>query len=103
MFGQTLGKRAFDLYVVDFTGDYPTFIHASLRRLLDIMEMCFLGIPALIAINASPKNQRLGDMLGDTTVITTAAICKACSTQLELTPKEVIKDVFKCPNCNTVN
>jgi uncharacterized RDD family membrane protein YckC len=101
--GQTIGKKAFHLYIVDFKGEPPTIVQAFLRRFLDIFEIMFLGIPAMLAINQSGKNQRIGDMIAGTTVVRTDAICRHCGTELELTPKEVIRDVFTCPNCNEIN
>jgi uncharacterized RDD family membrane protein YckC len=101
--GQTIGKKAFNLHIVDFQGEKPTIVHAFLRRMLDLFEMMCFGVAALLAINYSPKNQRIGDMIAGTTVIRTDAVCRLCGTELELTPKEVIRDTFKCPHCNELN
>lgn len=101
--GQTAGKKAFHLHVVDTTGQPPHIFQAFLRRLLDIFEIMFLGIPALLAINNSEKNQRIGDLMARTTVIRTDAVCIHCGTELELSPKEVIRDMFTCPNCGQTN
>jgi uncharacterized RDD family membrane protein YckC len=101
--GQTIGKKAFHLYVVDTTGEPLSIFQALLRRILDIFEIMFLGIPALLTINHSEKNQRIGDMMAGTTVIRTDAVCRHCGTELELTPREVIRDTFTCPKCNQTN
>ena len=101
--GQTVGKKAFHLYVVDTTGQPPHIFQALMRRVLDIFEIIFLGIPALLTINYSEKNQRIGDMMAGTTVIRTDAVCRHCGTELEVTPKEVIRDTFTCPNCSQTN
>jgi uncharacterized RDD family membrane protein YckC len=101
--GQTLGKKAFHLHVVDTTGHTPHLFQALLRRVLDIFEIMSLGIPALLAINYSEKNQRIGDMMAGTTVIRTDVVCRHCGAELELTPKEVIRDTFSCPNCSQTN
>jgi uncharacterized RDD family membrane protein YckC len=103
IFGQTIGKKVFHLYIVDLKGDTPTIVQTFLRRLLDLIEIMFLGIPALLTINHSEKNQRIGDMVAGTTVVITDAVCRLCGTELELTPKEVIRDSFRCPNCNEIN
>ncbi|HEX6892332.1 MAG TPA: RDD family protein [Chryseolinea sp.] len=103
LFGQTLGKKAFRLYVVDLQGESPSIIHTFLRRMLDIIEMSFFGIPALIAINHTEKNQRIGDMIAGTTVIATDAVCGHCSAELELLPREVLRNTFTCPSCKQVN
>lgn len=101
--GQTIGKKALHLYVVDLKGESPWIGQAFLRRILDMMELACWGIPALLTINYSEKNQRLGDMLAGTTVIRTDAVCQHCNTELELTPREVIRDSFTCPTCNQLN
>ncbi len=103
IFGLTIGKRAFHLYVVDEKGELPTIVQSFLRRVLDLFELMFFGIPAIVAINHSEKNQRLGDMIAGTTVLRTDAVCRFCGEELELTPKEVTFDTFKCPNCNETN
>jgi len=100
---QTLGKKALNLYVVDFQGHPPGIGQATLRRILDLVEIVFLGMPSLLSINYSSRNQRIGDMLAGTTVISTDAICRHCGTDVELNPKEVINNVFRCPNCNEFN
>lgn len=103
IFGQTIGKKAFHLYIVDLNGDSPSIVQTFLRRMLDLFEIMFLGVPALLLINHSEKNQRLGDMMAGTAVIRTDAVCRFCWTDLELSPKEVVRDLFKCPVCYEVN
>lgn len=100
---QTVGKRIFELYVIDYKGESPTLMQAILRRILDPIELLFLGIPGLIAINHSPRSQRLGDMLAETLVVRTNAICSFCATEVELNTREVISKVFMCPRCNKIN
>ena len=102
-FGQTLGKKAFRLHVVDLKGEKPSIVHALLRRMLDIFELMLFGVPALLAINHSQKNQRIGDMIADTTVVNTDAVCIYCSAELELSSREVMRETFTCPNCQQVN
>ncbi len=103
IWGQTIGKKAFHLYVVDLRGELPSILQTFLRRLLDFFELMFLGFPAMIVINHSHKNQRIGDMMAGTTVVRTDAICRHCGSELELSAKEVINDVFICPLCKDVN
>jgi uncharacterized RDD family membrane protein YckC len=103
IFGQTIGKKAFNLYVIDSRGETPTIIETTIRRILDPVEMIFFGIAALLMINNSKKNQRAGDMMAGTIVITREAVCRFCGAELELSSKEVIKDVFICPTCSQVN
>ena len=101
--GQTIGKKAFHLYVVDINGERPSLLQALLRRVLDPLEIVFMGIPALLLINYSYKSQRIGDMMAGTTVIRTNAVCRHCGTELELTSREVVSNTFVCPNCNQTN
>ena len=101
--GQTIGKKIFNLHIVDLGGNAPTIVQTFLRRLLDIFEMTFLGLPAILSINYSPKNQRIGDMMAGTTVVQTEAVCRFCGLTLELTPGEVIRDSFQCPGCGSMN
>jgi uncharacterized RDD family membrane protein YckC len=101
--GQTIGKRAFSLQIVDLRGETPSVAHCFLRRMTDIFELSFLGVPGILMINHSQKNQRFGDMIAGTTVIRTEAICRFCNIHLELTPKEVLDDTFLCPSCNEQN
>jgi len=103
LFGQTIGKRAFHLYIVDVKGGSPTIVQTFLRRILDLFELMFFGIPAILVINHSEKNQRLGDMIAGTIVLTTDAVCRFCGTDLELSPGEIMRDSFTCPNCNEAN
>jgi uncharacterized RDD family membrane protein YckC len=97
--GQTIGKKAFHLHVVNVTGERTSIGQAFLRRVVDPVEMVFFGIAAILIINFSDKNQKIGDMMAGTTVVRTDVICGLCGTELELTPIEVIRDTFTCPNC----
>jgi uncharacterized RDD family membrane protein YckC len=103
VFRQTIGKKIFNLYVVDARGESASIVQTFLRRCLDIFEFMFLGAPSIISINASEKNLRIGDRIADTRVITTSAICRFCGTELELSSKEVINNVFMCPKCSEIN
>ncbi len=68
--GASPGKRALGLRVVKLTnepvGVYDYFMRWAFR-LIDILASS--GILAAITIASSPKNQRIGDYLADTTVI----------------------------------
>ena len=103
IFGQTIGKKAFDLRLTDLNGNTPSIAHTFLRRVLDFFEIMFFGIPAVLVINHSEKNQRIGDMMASTTVVRTDGVCRFCGAELELTTKEVMNDSFKCPKCNELN
>jgi uncharacterized RDD family membrane protein YckC len=100
VFGQTPGKKAFHLRVVDANGKHLSILQTSLRRFCDLAEFPLLGVVGIVMINYSPKNQRLGDMLAGTTVLRTDTICTNCHAELELTPKEALRGTFVCPICH---
>lgn len=101
--GQTLGKKLFHLHVVDAGGQHPTIMQAFLRRAVDPFEIVFFGLPAMLTIAFSEKNQRFGDMIAGTTVVSAIAICRHCGADVELTPREVIRQTFQCPGCEQTN
>ena len=43
--------------------------HSFKRRILDMIDFMFFGVPAFIAIRNNEKNQRIGDMYAKTIVI----------------------------------
>jgi len=68
--GRTLGKAALGLRVVTEEGGPIRFRHAALRGIIGLFEIwAFQGLPALLAIILSKKNQRLGDMAAGTLVL----------------------------------
>jgi uncharacterized RDD family membrane protein YckC len=103
LFGQTIGKKAFHLHIVDLNGNAPTIIQTLFKRFSDPIELASFGISALLTINYSGKNQRLGDMIAGTTVINSDAVCRFCGTEVELSPGEVLRDSFTCPHCRETN
>jgi uncharacterized RDD family membrane protein YckC len=102
-FGQTIAKKVFRLYVVDLNGTSPHVGQAFIRRVFDILDIMTVGISGLLLINYTTSNQRLGDMLAETTVIRTDAVCRHCGAALELSPREVVRNVFDCPVCKATN
>jgi uncharacterized RDD family membrane protein YckC len=102
VFGQTPGKKAFHLHVVDVDGKHLSIVQTSLRRFCDLIEFPLLGAAAILMINYSGKNQRLGDMLAGTTVLRTVTTCSNCNAELELTTKEVLRGTYVCPICHEV-
>lgn len=99
-FGQTVGKRAFNLLVVNLSGKIPTIVQTTIRRIFDPIEFLTFGVGAMLLINYSRDSQRLGDMAADTTVIRLQTSCRACGTELDLTRAEALLGSFTCPNCN---
>lgn len=68
--GQTPGKRAVDLKVVKINGSEPRSSDYVLRWAFRMIDIYFsLGALASIFISSSNKNQRLGDMAAETSVI----------------------------------
>ena len=57
------------LVVVKTDGGKIGFTDAVKRRILDIVDISFYGIPALICICNTPKFQRIGDLFADTIVV----------------------------------
>lgn len=68
--GQTLGKMLVGIKVVrEDTGEVPGIGAATIRTLMRIIDGLFVYLVAFIAVLASRKNQRLGDMLANTLVV----------------------------------
>ncbi len=68
--GQSLGKKLLKLRVISLTGERPTLNELVMRwmfRLIDVTVS--FGMLASIFISSSKKNQRLGDVLANTTVV----------------------------------
>lgn len=68
-YGGTIGHLGFNLKVMTVDGKDISLGNSLRRHLLDFIEVGFLGIPAIIAIKNSDKNQRLGDMWAKTIVV----------------------------------
>jgi uncharacterized RDD family membrane protein YckC len=69
--GATLGHQAFNLKVLTVQRDDIGFSEATLRHLLDLIDVAWYGIPALITIKYTEKHQRLGDLVAKTIVVDT--------------------------------
>jgi uncharacterized RDD family membrane protein YckC len=68
--GQSPGKRMFNLRVVALHGESVSIGQYVLRWLFRLVDFqLFSGLIALIAVAASDKSQRIGDMVAGTTVI----------------------------------
>ncbi len=68
--GQTVGKMLLGIKVVrEDTGGVPGLGPAALRTVLRIIDGLFSYLVAFIAVLASQKNQRLGDMVAHTLVV----------------------------------
>ena len=68
--GRTLGKAALGLRVVTVEGAPIRFRHAAIRAALSLVDIFLLsGIPGILAILFTPRNQRLGDLVAGTIVL----------------------------------
>ena len=68
--GRTLGKAAMGLRVVTRKGAPERFRHAAIRSMIGLVEIyLLLGIPAVISIVTSRRDQRLGDLVAGTLVL----------------------------------
>jgi uncharacterized RDD family membrane protein YckC len=72
IWGRSLGKLITGTIVVDNAGRAPGMLKAGLRtvlRLVEVNPILLGGLPAAIAVAASKRRQRLGDMLAQTYVV----------------------------------
>ncbi len=68
--GQTVGKMLLGIMVVrEDNGEVPGLGGAAIRTALRIVDGIFAYLVAFIAVLASPKNQRLGDLVAHTLVV----------------------------------
>ncbi len=68
--GQSWGKKAMGLKVVRLDGQEPGLTDYLLRAVFHVVDSLFsIGILGALLISSSDKNQRLGDMTANTTVI----------------------------------
>ena len=68
--GQTVGKMLFGIRVVrEDGGGVPGFEAATVRSLLRVVDGLFGYLVGFVAVLASQKNQRLGDMAARTLVV----------------------------------
>lgn len=68
--GQSIGKKVKKIKVIKVDGTRPSVVDYLARWLLSLVEILMTGgVVALITIIVSDNSQRLGDMLGKTTVI----------------------------------
>lgn len=68
--GATLGNGIAGLKPMDISGkNKPDFFQSLKRHLLDVVDMFFFGLVAIISIKNSPKHQRLGDQWAKTIVV----------------------------------
>lgn len=70
--GQSVGKRAMKIKVISLDGRQPTVSQYLLRWVFRIVDFIITsGLGALISVAVSPKKQRIGDIVANTTLIKT--------------------------------
>jgi len=65
----TPGHDILKLVIVRTKGERIGITDALKRRIVDMIDIAFYGIPALICICNTPKFQRIGDLWADTVVV----------------------------------
>jgi len=82
--GQTVGKVAMNLRVIKLNGDNPNVFDYIMRGVMRWIDVYFtLGSFAALAVASSKRNQRLGDFLGDTTVVRGKRFSRVSLTKLK--------------------
>ena len=66
--GSTFGHFMLDLKITNIEGEKTKFSQNLKRHLIDPFDIFMWGIPAIIAIKNTEKNQRLGDLWAKTIV-----------------------------------
>ena len=71
LFKATLGNLLVGLKVVSLNEEYDelTFGQSFKRHLVDLIDMSFFGLVGILLIQKTEKNQRLGDLWANTTVV----------------------------------
>lgn len=70
--GQSVGKRAMNIRVVSVDGKQPSLGQYLLRWVFRIVDILLTsGVGAIVAISATDRKQRIGDLVAHTTVIKT--------------------------------
>ncbi len=72
-FSATPGHKLFKLKVLTIDRKEITMKHARMRHCVDMIDIFFYGIPAIIIIKNTDRHQRLGDLLAKTIVVDTKA------------------------------
>ncbi len=68
--GQSWGKKALGIRVIKANGERPEFIDYLTRWMFRIIDISLsAGVVAIVAILSSERQQRLGDIIGNTIVI----------------------------------
>jgi len=69
LYQATFGHQLLNIIVRQENYNSINIGHSFKRRILDIIDLTMLGIPAMIAISNNVKKQRLGDLYAKTIVV----------------------------------
>jgi uncharacterized RDD family membrane protein YckC len=111
--GQTIGKKIVKIRVISLDGGEPTLGQYALRWFMRFYEWGFIvltlfwgnggsgfvalffgGIASIIIISLNKKNQRLGDIIGETIVVETSSKLTVDDTIFMHVPQENYKVLF---------
>jgi len=98
MDGQTLGKKALKIKVISLDGGQPALSQYILRwlfRTIDFGIPFGWGVVALISVIATKNHQRIGDILGKTTLIKTTPRTQFTNTAFSFSLPETYEAQFK--------
>lgn len=72
MNGQTFGKKAMHIRVMNMNGGHPTYSQYFIRWLMRLIDIFIgSGLVAFVSVAATDKSQRLGDLAAGTIVVKT--------------------------------
>ncbi|SDD41434.1 RDD family protein [Pedobacter soli] len=98
MDGQSLGKKVLKVRVISLDGGQPTLSQYLLRwlfRTIDFGIPFGWGVVAIISVIATKNHQRLGDILGKTTLIKTTPRTQFTNTAFSFSLPETYEAQFK--------
>lgn len=102
--GQTLGKKIMGTQVIKANGEDVTIGSSVVRHFLDVVDLNFGGLIAIIVMKNSDQKQRVGDLVAKTIVVEEKyTFCENCRTELTLDRKELRAGQFVCPKCKHEN
>ena len=99
MTGQTIGKRAVGLRVVDVSGDPIGLGQALVRNVLRVVDAFLFYLVAAISVWSSAERQRIGDRVANTVVVRDRGDLPE---RVRLTPSEFDRPETQRPDDSTV-
>lgn len=100
--GQTVGKKVMKLKVISLSGEQATIGQYMIRWLFRMLDIyLFDALVAFIAVAASEKHQRIGDMVAGTVVIKT--VPRASFNQTIYAPTPDLNYTISFPQVSTLS